>query len=145
MSERKTQELEEALVNQLAHLKKYGELVERQRNLIEEGDYKGLLDILTRKDKVLARMGDPLRLGRLVADSPEPDQARRERTGRLFEELIARLDFFAASEAECMEKASGMKAELAGGIFTLRKGKRMLRRYSQAAGGGKARFKDLSG
>ena len=145
MSEKRSHELDEAITRQLAHLKKYGELVERQQALIEQGDYKGLLDVLVRKDKVITRMGDPDKLKMLVAGSTVSDPAEREKTGRLFEELVARLDFFAAREAESMAKASSTKAELAGGIFALRKGKRMLRRYSQTAGSGKARFKDVTG
>ena len=145
MSAKQNLELDEVLARQLAHLKKYGELIDSQQRSIEESDYKGLLDILSRKEKVISRMGDMEQFGALVGDSAALDESRKERTGRLFEELIARLDFFAAREAECVAKASELKAELAGGIHTLRKGKRMLRRYKQNSGSAKARFKDLTG
>jgi hypothetical protein len=145
VSDQDIRELDKAISRQLAHLKKYGELVDLQQELIERSDYKGLLDILNRKEKVLSRMGDPKLLPELVARQTETDPAKRERTSKLFDELVSRLDFFAAREAESMDQASGLKAELAGGIFALRRGKRMLRKYSQNSGTGKARFKDLTG
>ncbi|MBW7997660.1 MAG: hypothetical protein FVQ81_14000 [Candidatus Glassbacteria bacterium] len=145
MSGKQSAELDELLSRQLACLKKYGELVERQRTLIERQDYEGLLAVLAKKEKVIARMGDPARLKELAVEKSSAGQKQREQTGRLFEELIAKLDFFAAAESESMEKASGLKAELAANIFALRKGKRMLRKYSHAPMAGKARFKDIKG
>lgn len=145
MSCKKGAELDEALNRQLGHLKKYGELVERQQMLIERQDYEGLLDVLARKQKVIDRMGDPARLKKLAERFSPENNGHREQTARLFEDLIARLDFFAVREAESMEKASGLRAELAGSIYALRKGKRMLRKYSHAPQAGKARFKDVKG
>jgi len=145
MSKKATARLDDALSSQLSHLKKYSQLLDAQQELIERKDFEGLRKIMDRKDRVLARLGGQADLNALALEAKQASGEERDQTAELFFSLTEKLDNFAAQEAQSVEKTAGLKTELARNIFTLRKGKRMLRKYSQAHPAGKARFKDLTG
>jgi hypothetical protein len=145
MSGKPNARLENALSRQLTQLKKYGELLDVQQEMIERSDYEGLQRVLVQKEKVLARLGPPEHIKTLAGEAEQSAGRERRHTEELFGKLVSELDIFSAREGASMERTSGAMAELAEKIYTLRKGKRMLRKYSHAPQAGKARFKDVTG
>ncbi len=145
MSRKPNVRLDNALSRQLNQLKKYGELLDMQQEMIERSDYEGLQRVLTRKEKVLSRLAPPGEINQLADEAKLSAGTERRHTEQLFGRLVGKLDIFSAREAAGVEKTSAAMAGLAERIYTLRRGKRMLRKYSHAPQAGKARFKDVTG
>ncbi len=145
MSGKTNARLDNTLSRQLTQLKKYGELLDVQQGMIERSDYEGLQRVLAQKEKVLARLAPPGEIKHLAGEAKLSAGAERGHTEELFSRLVGTLDNFSAREGADAEITSAAMAELAEKIYTLRKGKRMLRKYSHAPQAGKARFKDVTG
>jgi hypothetical protein len=145
MSEKSNARLDNTLNRQLTQLKKYGELLDVQQKMIERSDYEGLQRVLAKKEKVLARLGPPEQISSLAGEVELSAGTEHRHTQELLGKLVGKLDVFSALEETSMEITSGAMVELAEKIFILRKGKRMLRKYSHAPQAGKARFKDVTG
>ncbi len=137
--------LDETLTRQLTQLKKYDKLLDAQQKMIELSDYEGLQRVLAQKEKVLARLGPPDGIKLLAGEAQPSAGSQRRHTEELFGKLVGELDILSSREGDSVAKASSAMAKLAERIYTLRKGKRMLRKYSHAPQAGKARFKDVTG
>lgn len=133
----------ELLNHQLGRLKHYGQLVEQQESLLDKEDNEELLQILERKSKILTRMGDWDKLTSLAQVAAAKDRGAARKSAELLARLLIQLDLFAGREAGSLKKAVGMREELAGEIYALRKGKKLLRKYVQVPHNAKARFKDI--
>ena len=145
MSSKPNARLDNALSRQLTQLKKYGELLDMQQEMIILSDYEGLQRVLARKEKVLSRLAPLGEINTLAGEAKPLTGRERCHTEQLFAKLVGELDIFSAREAASVEKTSAAMAGLAERIYTLRRGKRMLRKYSHAPQAGKARFKDVTG
>ena len=133
----------ELLNRQLVRLKHYGQLVEQQESLFDKENNEELIQILERKSKILTRMENWDKLTSLAQVAAAKDRDTARKSAELLARLLVQLDLFAGREAESLKKAAGIREELAGGIYTLRKGKKLLRKYVRVPHNAKARFKDI--
>jgi len=130
---------------QLTRLERYGKLVEEQGILIDSEEYEKLFKVLERKDKILARMDEWEKLASLAEAAGGLAAEQIAGSADLFARLTSRLDFFAGREKECLKKAAGIKEDIAGRLYALRKGKKLLRKYVRASHDSKALYKDVKG
>ena len=143
MSQKDIDRFNELLNRQLARLKHYGQLIEQQEILLEEDNDEELLKVLQRKSKILSRMEEWDKLNALAEVASAKDSVAAGKSIELLNFLLARLELFAGREAESLKKAASIREELAGGLFALRKGKKLLRKYVRVPHNAKARFKDI--
>lgn len=143
MAQKDTDRLNELLNRQLARLKCYGQLVEQQYCLLDKEDDEELLRILERKTKILTRMEDWDKLTALARVAAAKNNGKARKSSELLARLLTQLDLFAGREADSLKKAAAIREELAGGIYALRKGKKLLRKYVRVPHNAKARFKDI--
>lgn len=144
MAQKDIDQFNELLNRQLARLKRYGQLVEQQESLLDKEDHKELLRVLERKSKILTRMEEWDKLYALAGVASAKDSVAAGKSAELLERLMAQMELFAGLEAESLKKAAGIREELAGGIYALRKGKKLLRKYVRVPHNAKARFKDIT-
>ena len=143
MAQKDIDQFNELLNRQLARLKRYGQLVEQQGSLLDKEDHQELLQVLERKSKILTRMEEWDKLTALVEVASAKNSVAAGKSVELLERLLAQMELFAGLEAESLKKAAGIREELAGGIYALRKGKKLLRKYVRVPHNAKARFKDI--
>ena len=130
---------------QLARLERYGKLVEEQGILIDQEEYEKLFKVLERKDKILVRMDEWEKLASLAQAAGGLAAGQIAGSAELFARLSSRLDYFAGRERECLKKAVGIREDIAGRLYALRKGKKLLRKYVRASDNSKALYKDVKG
>ncbi|MFH1069809.1 MAG: hypothetical protein V1794_09360 [Candidatus Glassbacteria bacterium] len=130
---------------QIEQVERYGRLVEEQERCLQREDYDGLQKVLDKKDRLIGRMGNWEEISALAAEAAKLGGNQAAKARELLETLFTRLELFSGRESESVKKAAGKKEELAQGIYALRKGKRMIRKYTKNPQMGKARFKDLTG
>jgi hypothetical protein len=143
LTQKDIDQFNELLNRQLSRLKRYGQLVEQQESLLDKEDHQELLQVLERKSKILTRMEEWDKLSALAAVASAKDSVTARKSAELLERLLAQMELFAGLEAESLKKAAGIREELAGGIYALRKGKKLLRKYVRVPHNAKARFKDI--
>ena len=143
MAQKDIDQFNELLNRQLSRLKRYGQLVEQQQSLLDKEDHQELLQVLERKSKILNRMEEWDKLSALAAAASAKDSVTARKSAELLERLLSQMELFAGLEAESLKKAAGIREELAGGIYALRKGKKLLRKYVRVPHNAKARFKDI--
>ena len=143
MAQKDTDRFNELLNRQLACLKRYGQMIEQQDSLLDKEDNEELVQILERKSKILTRMEDWDKLTALAEVAAAKDRGAARKSAELLARLLTQLDLFAGREAESLKKAACIREELAGGIYALRKGKKLLRKYVRVPHNAKARFKDI--
>ncbi len=110
MSRKPNARLDNALSRQLNQLKKYGELLDTQQDMIERSDYEGLQRVLARKEKVLSRLVPPGEINHLAGEAKFSAGGERRHTEQLFGRLVGELDIFSAREAASVEKTSAAMA-----------------------------------
>jgi len=143
LTQKETDQFNELLDRQLARLKRYGQLVEWQASLLDKEDNEKLRRVLERKSRILSRMDEWDKLTALAEAASAKDSITAGKSIELLERLLDQLELFAGLEAESLKKAAGIREELAGGIYELRKGKKLLRKYVRMPHNTKARFKDI--
>ena len=143
MAQKDIDRFNELLNRQLSRLKRYGQLVEQQESLLDKEDHQELLQVLERKSKILTRMEEWDKLTALAEVASAKDSVTARKSAELLKRLLAQMELFAGLEAESLKKAAGIREELAGGIYALRKGKKLLRKYVRVPHNAKARFKDI--
>ena len=125
MAQKDTDQFNELLNRQLSRLKRYGQLVEKQQSLLCKENHEELLQVLERKSKILNRMEEWDKLTALAETASAGDSVTARKSADLLERLLAQMELFAGLEAESLKKAAGIREELAGGIYALRKGKKL--------------------
>ncbi|HUU28759.1 MAG TPA: hypothetical protein VM123_13185 [archaeon] len=143
MAEKQIEQLVGLLDSQLARLERYGRLIQKQEKLIEQEDYEPLGRVLERKAKILSSMQEVGSLASLAASPAKEEGGEAERADKLLAGLINSLNLFVKQEKECLDKALGVRENIAGQLYALRKGKKLLREYTRASKDIKARFKDI--
>ena len=145
MTEKRIDDFQKRLSQDLECLAQYERLVGRQEKMIEKGDFERLVKTLDKKTNILSKI-QTLNIGAAQAEIETAGEGGRK-NGKKAEVLLAgfitKIEELFVREEASLKKARLGKAALAEQLKAIKRGKKLLRGYKPQRSDGKARFKDL--